>query len=444
MQRFGAGGLQLCLALMASFVSASFAFPFLASMPLESPARAQDPSVATGISQPAPLPPRASDCFELRDELLKKSGRRKAPPIARAMVHAAFNHVAEAQKELLAVIRSHSHPADVTTAHAELVYLYERSGHARQALEHTAHMADAKRKRMSGLLEALIKYPEQTVAARGLSRLEFTQTDDGIIIPVSVNGKTARFIVDTGAGISTLTESQARSLSVAIHDDHFSVQDFTGKDFTCRLGIAEEIAAGKFRLRNVPFCVMPNGPPDRAAAAPDSTPGVLGLPVLLAFETIRWIYKEETRNGSFEIGFPSTRRNLAQSNVCFVGEGLAARTDLGDRHLALDLDTGNDQTMFYPAFAGRFAEIMKTAGPKKPHAFQGLGDGITIDFADLPELKLELGGLGTVLQEVPVFLEPAPSPSACQGCYGIAGRDLINQAHAVTLDFKAMELKLDR
>jgi hypothetical protein len=438
MQSFGAGGLELCLALTASFVWAGFGVAGLA--------RAQNPSEATGISQHVPLPTRASDCFELRDELLKKSGRKKAPPIASAIVDAAFNNVAEAQKEFLAVIRSHSDPDEVTSAHADLAYLYERSGHPRQALEHSAHLADAKRKRMSGLLEALAKYPEQTVAARGFSRLEFTQTDDGIIIPVAVNGKAARFIVDTGAAISALSESQARSLALAIQDDHFSVQDFTGKDFKCRVAIADELAVGRFRLRNVPFCVMPDRQSDPAAGAPagNASPGVLGLPVLLAFETIRWTFKEETREGNFEIGFASARRNLAQSNICFAGPGLVARTDLGDKHLALDFDTGNDQTMLYPAFAGDFAEIMKTAGPKKPHALQGLGESIAIDSVELPALKLKLGGRDTALHEVPVFLEPAPSPSPCLGCYGIAGRDLLSQARVVTLDFEAMRLMLSR
>jgi predicted aspartyl protease len=438
MQRFSVGRLQVCLALMASFAVAGF---LLAGW-----VRAQDPPTAAGISQHVPLPMRASDCFELRDELLKKSGRKQTPAMVQAIVDTAFNHAVEAQKEFLAVIRLHSDPDAVTSAHGQLAYLYERFGHARQALVHNAQGADAKRKPMSGLLEALAKYPQQTVAARGFSHLEFTQTDDGVLIPVSVNGKTARFIVDTGAAISALSESQARSLAVTIHDDHFSVQDFTGKDFKCRVGIANEIAAGKFLLRHVPFCVIPDRPPERATEAPlgDASPGVLGLPVLLAFETIRWSFKEGTREGNFEIGFPSTRRNLAQSNVCFAGAGLVARAELGDRNLALDFDTGNDQTMLYPAFAGDFAEVMKTAGPKKPHALQGLGESIAIDSVELPELKLKLAGLDVMIQKVSVFLEPAPSPSPCLGCYGIAGRDLLNQARSVTLDFNAMKLVLGR
>ncbi len=396
----------------------------------------------------APLPMRASDCFELRDEI----ARKKAPAIAHAMVAAAFNNVAEAQKEFLAVIRSHPDPDEVRSAHAQMALLLHRSGHARLALEHSAQIPDANQKPRPGLLKALAKYPGQTVAARGFSRLQFTQIDDGVIIPASVNGKAARFIVDTGAAISALSESQAKSLSVIVHDDHFPIQDFTGKDFACRLGIADELLAGSFRLRNVPFCVMPDHPLENSPAsakAPDSAPGVLALPVLLAFETIRWTYKdwthkEEPRDGNFEIGVPAAPRNLAQSNVCFAGLGLAVRMDLDSKHLTLDFDTGNDQTMLYPAFAGDFADVMKTAGPKKPHALQGLGESIAIDSVELPELKLKLAGLDTVIQKVPVFLEPPPSPSPCLGCYGIAGRDLLNQARVVTLDFKAMKLTLDR
>jgi len=395
---------------------------------------------------PEPLPREASDCFELRDEV----GRTKAPASARAMVDALFNHSAEAEKELLAILRSHPDPDEAMLVHAGLVNLYERSGHARQALEHSAPTAldDPHLKSTREMLEARVKYPEQTVAARGFSSLPFAETDDGVIIPVSVNGAAARFIVDTGAAISALSESQARALRVTVHEDHFPVQDFTGKDVGCRLGIADELAAGNFRLRNVPFCVMADtkqGPAGQSGA----WQGILGLPVLLAFETVRWTYQDGTaqgknRGGSFEIGLPSTRRDLARSNLCFAGVGLAVRAELNAKHLALDFDTGNDQTMLYPAFAGDFADVMKTAGPHKPHAFEGLGESIEIDSAELPELKLSFAGINTVLRDVPVFLAPPPSPSPCEGCSGILGLDIFKEARAVTLDFKAMKLSIGR
>jgi len=112
--------------------------------------------------------------------------------------------------------------------------------------------------------------------------------------------------------------------------------DIGGNRLPCRLAIAGLLTAGAFRLRNVPFCVL--------ADAPETARGILGLPVLVAFDTIRW-----TRGGSFEIGFPSVRKNIAQSNVCFDAGNLSVQVDLGRQRLAFDLDTGNrrDLSLFH-------------------------------------------------------------------------------------------------
>ena len=60
--------------------------------------------------------------------------------------------------------------------------------------------------------------------------------------------------------------------------------------------------------------------------------------------------------------------------------------------------------------------------------------------AELPEIKLRLSGLDTILSRVLLLSEPLPNQ--CQGCYGNAGRDLSDLAQMVTLDFKTMQLTL--
>jgi hypothetical protein len=373
---------------------------------------------------------QAANCFELRDE----AARTKPSAIVRATVAAAFNDAGPAEKELLAVIHSHPDSEDATAAHMALAAMMERSGHPRQALEHSAQAAAAdpdahNPKDTRGVLEALAKYPGQSVAARGFSRLPFVQDDDGFAITVTVNGKSSRFDIDTGAAISAISESQAKSLGMTIHDDRFPIVDIGGNQLPCRLAIAGEIAAGAFRLRNVPFCVL--------ADAPETARGILGLPVLLAFDTVRW-----TRGGSFEIGFPAVRKNIAQSNVCFDAGSLSVQVDLGRQHLAFDLDTGNGETFLYSTFAEDFAETAQTAGAKGTYEMKGLGDSVALNAAELPEIKLGFAGFDTLLHKVSLLSDPLPSN--CPGCYGNAGRDLFNQAGAVTLDFKAMKLTLSR
>jgi hypothetical protein len=379
----------------------------------------------------------AANYFELRDQVV----RSKASPIAVAFVAAAFNDLETAEKKLQDVLRSDPHSEPALIAQLVLADVYRRTGRARQALEQVKQVqamlptgTPTSNGETPHPLEVLAQYPEQSVERRGFSRLPLQRVADAPAIGVSVNGKTGQFGFDTGASVSFIYESQARSLGLKIHDDRFSLTDLAGGGISCRLGIANELVAGKFRLRDVPFCVLADLP----AAPPDAQLGSLGLPVLLAFETIRW-----TRDGRFEIGFPPARRRLRESNLCLMNDRLTVDAVLDSHRLPLDLDTGNTAATFLGRdFTDDFTELARTAGPKKKRPLGGLCNCIGLDSAELPNLEIRIGGLRAALHSVPVFLEPVPNISG--GSYGNAGMDLLNQARTVTLDFRAMKLTLDR
>jgi hypothetical protein len=414
------------------FVSESALKTTVAPVPEGAPGR------PTGKAPPQEAQPlQVAQCFEARDG----AARRNPSAIASAMVASAFDDRRTAERELLAVVRRDPDSDEAKLAHAELARVLERSGHVREAQKHAAQASAGDpsingREQAPGLLEALAKYPPQSIAARGYSRLPLVQGEDALAIVLSINGKASQFLIDTGAEISSILESHAKALGMTIHDDRFSITDIAGKEVPCRLALANELVAGKFRLRNVPFCVLPEGRLDTADSL-DTAPDILGLPVLLSFETVRW-----SRGGSFEFGFPSAHKNIVRSNVCFEGGGLVVQVDLGQRHPAFNLDTGNAQTFLYPDFAEDFADVAKGAGAKEVYEMKGLGEGIELEAGEIPELKLRFAGGDTVLHEVPMLVEPLPSQ--CPGCSGNAGRDLLIQARILTLDFKAMKLTVGR
>ena len=95
-------------------------------------------------------------------------------------------------------------------------------------------------------LAVLARYPEMSVAARGYSRLRYQKKREMLVLGVSVNGKPADFTLDTGASLSVMAESRARSLGLTIHSDAFTMSDIAGKKLPCRVATAGEIAAGSF------------------------------------------------------------------------------------------------------------------------------------------------------------------------------------------------------
>jgi predicted aspartyl protease len=270
----------------------------------------------------------------------------------------------------------------------------------------------------------------RSITSRGSSRLPVTDSDDGLAVPVSINGHPESLVVDTGAGISSIAESKAKTLGMTLEDEHFSILDITGKEVSCRLAIAHEFAAGAFRLRDVEFCAL----------AGEGRPAILGLPVLMAFETLRW-----TREGTLEIGFP-IHREKARSNLYFEEGSLAVEATIDGRRLLMEFDTGNDETFLYPIFADDFPEIAKTAGEKQTYEVEGLGQSAEVQSADLPQLTLTVAGAATHLEDVVSLLEPLASQ--CPTCSGNAGRDLLRlllkQARSVTVDFRTMRLMVDR
>jgi len=379
---------------------------------------------SSNVPARAARPIEAANCFELRDQV----ARGKGSPLARAWAAAAFNDPQHAEPQLRAVIRSNADGDEVLAARVQLGAVLARAARWREAAEQF-QAVDTQREELP---EALAKYPPQAVAARAFARLPVTDSEDGFTVPLIINGHSAQFVIDTAAAISAIAESQVKELGMIVHEEHFSIVDITGKQVGCHLAIAGELAAGDFRLRNVPFCALEGGYGEHA--------GIVGLPVALAFETMRW-----TRDGNLEIGFAGAKRDLARSNLCFDGS-LAVDASIGGRRLALDFDTGNDETFLYAEFADDFPDAAKNSGEKQVYEVEGLGGGIELESAELSELKLRVAGNEVRFEEVSSLVDPLPSQ--CPGCYGNAGRDLLRglmkQGRSVTIDFRAMRITVDR
>jgi hypothetical protein len=283
-------------------------------------------------------------------------------------------------------------------------------------------------------LGVLARFPEQSVAARGFSRLRYARKHESLEVGVMVNGKPGNFMLDTGASLSVIAESRARALGLTVHDDDtFSMADISGKKLPCRVGIAGDLTAGSFRLRNVPFCVLPD---DQAGfvADPESAPAILGLPVLMAFGTVRW-----DAAGNFEIGFPSRRPKLEDSNICFDSSSLLVEATVARRRLSFVLDTGNPTTMLFSSFA---EDSPPAAVKREKRSFQGLAEASQVEATELHDLHFQLAGKDLALPSVPLLLEPIDSE--CANCSGNAGMDLLALARRVTLDFGSMRLILER
>jgi hypothetical protein len=399
--------------------------------PPKNPAPAA-PSAKSSRNPDSSRPTEAAHYFALRDAVVKG----KVPLIARGAVAAAFNDATQAEQDLGAIIKSAPDSESAMMAGGLLAAVYARNGRMKQALKYLDRAGGSSPspewKDSHDRLEVLARYPEQSVISRAYAKLRYTKKHDSLEIGLTVNGKPADFILDTGASLSVIADSRARALGITIHDDTFAMSDIAGKRLSCHAGTAAELSAGSFRVRNVPFCVLPDNQPG-FIADPESSPAILGLPVLMAFSTLRW-----DTAGDFEIGFPSRRAKLQDANICFDSSSLLLEATIGRRRLSFAFDTGNPTTMLFSNWADDAGAPTKHA----PHAFQGLGEAIRVEAADMGEVRFNIGGKELALKSVPMLMEPIEAE--CTNCSGNAGMDLLGQARRITLDFGAMRLMVEK
>jgi predicted aspartyl protease len=376
----------------------------------------------------------AHRCFELRHEV----AQRDTPAFYRGTVEAAFNDAQQAEKDLGSVIASAPNSDEAYRAHELLAYMYMRTGRYQRALEQDEAILAAKpgaadAQNVHPLLAALSHYPDQSVTLRRSSVTRSHMDDGNLFVSISINGKPATYMLDSGANFSTMSASEAKTLGLTIHDVGSKGQDATGGDVAFRLAVAPELVIGEMHVSNVAFLVMSDDL-QPFVDSPAGERGILGLPVLLALETVRW-----SRDGSFAVGFSAESKDMKKSNICLDGAYIIAEATVQDRTADFVVDTGASHTHLWPSFKQDFATLI-ASGQAGATSVTGVGHSVQSDSITVPELKLRLGGFNGALRPATVLLRETTEQS--RWYCGNLGLDLLGQATTVTMDFAAMTLTL--
>ena len=371
--------------------------------------------------------------FRLREEV----AQTKASNFYRGVVAAVFNQQHEAEKLLQSVINAEPNSEQAYQARELLVGVYSRNGRYREASNQVeamlAHKPDsAGALNVRDLLRVLGQSPDQSVVEKKLTRVSITTDDGNLVLPVAVDGVSARYILDTGFNISGVSESEAKRLGLVVHDINTKADSMTGAQVHVRVAVANSLVVGNMRLSHVAFVVLPDGQPP-FNELPEDRRGILGIPVLMALQTLRWTRTE------LDTGFPTKHLNLRQANLSFEGTFPLAQVAFQGRPLQFTLDTGAQNTDLYPQFARQFSEVL-TSGQKELHTLTGVGGSADFESIVLPSLQFQVGRNNLDLQPAHVLMKETNSTS--KWFAGNLGMDLLLQPAAVTLDFPSMRFTL--
>jgi hypothetical protein len=184
----------------------------------------------------------------------------------------------------------------------------------------------------------------------------------------------------------------------------------------------------------VEFLVFPDDQPP-FKDQPLGSRGLIGIPILLAFERFVW-----GADKKFEIGEKPVSTEAPRPNLCFDGNNPVVQVQFNDQNLTFVLDTGATNTDLFPPFATAFPEAMRNAEKTESYRMEGVGSVKNMNAAIVKSARFVIGGFPAVLKPANVLLTPTGETS--KFFHGNLGIDLLQQAHQTIFDFKAMKLTL--
>ena len=187
---------------------------------------------------------------------------------------------------------------------------------------------------------ALENVSQQKVVIRKSTTLKIEKDKAGPNnLKVSARGDALNLIFDTGANLSTTSQSIASRLKMKIIPGDIEVNSITGKKVSAKIAVCDELTMGNIELYHVVFLVMP----DSALSFPQANYqiyGILGFPVIEALNEI-----QVTQDGDFIV---PKERTCFKGNSNMAMKGLTPLIYIDGEHYTFD--TGVDHTMLYHKF----------------------------------------------------------------------------------------------
>jgi hypothetical protein len=369
--------------------------------------------------------------FELRDSV----ATRKTPVFYQGVVACAFNDLHQCKGKLGAVIKSQPRSDEAIEAHRRLASYYLIHGEYRKARDHVnAVLAiradDSDALSIQPLLAAFSEFPDQRIAGRRPTTLQLQEGG----LPFSINGVQATYWFDTGANFSVLSEAEAKRFGLQVRSVGPKGRVSTGAEVGFRIAVADRLSFGGIVVRNVEFLVFPDDQPP-FKDGPLGSRGLIGIPVLLAFERFVW-----GADRKFEIGGKPADAGAASPNLCFDGNNPVVQVGFNDRNLIFVLDTGATNTDLFPPFATAFPDLVRNAEKTESYQMEGVGSVRNMNAAIVQSARFVVGGFPVLLKPANVLLTPTGVTS--KFFHGNLGIDLLEQAHQTIFDLKAMKLTL--
>jgi predicted aspartyl protease len=276
---------------------------------------------------------------------------------------------------------------------------------------------------------ALADAPPQEVLVREHTLLHMERDKANLYnLEVRHDTVTIGFIFDTGANISTVTETTAGRLGMRLTDASIEVNSITGIKVQSKLAVCPEFRLGGIIVKNAVFLVFP----DSALAIPQiayQINGIIGFPVIEAMKEV-----QITRSGEFIV--PIERGTTTASNMAL--DFLTPIIQLNGEHYTFD--SGASNTMLYKTYFEKHKKSVCKRSKEKELEYAGAGGKILRNGYQITWHPV-VNGKRLNLEKVMVFSDVLREHE--NDFYGNVGQDLIQSFEKMTLNFEGMFIRFE-
>jgi hypothetical protein len=283
---------------------------------------------------------------------------------------------------------------------------------------------------------ALTNEKPQSLLLRDQSLIPLTRDIAGLInIKVKADTSVANFVFDTGAGLSSITESLAQKLKLKIlPDTGIQVAGFGRIYNPVKIGIAEELAIGDITIYNEPFLVF-NDSAFSFANGAYTINGIIGFPVAKALGQIT------ITSAYLQINSGGTTTDVPEKNFFVDMLNPIILLKYKGQPLPFNFDTGANTSMFSKTFYDAYGSELEKTGKYIVEKSGSAGGEINHTILQVKNLQFVLGDQALLFPSVSI--DTANFHVSGKELFGNIGQDLLKQYKTVILNFNLNYIKLE-
>ncbi len=250
-----------------------------------------------------------------------------------------------------------------------------------------------------------------------------------ITMQVTCNGVSEDFIFDTGANLSTITESYADRMGIKPFEGSVQVGSSTGNHVTMNVGIADSLRINDLLFENIAFLIIP----DEQLSIPEINyyiRGIIGFPVMYQMKEIRI-----DKAGSIIV--PQTPVKQTLHNIFMDGLSPVVQLVLDQDTLLFCMDTGAVTSELSKKYFDAHQEGIIEKGTKITKKRGGAGGIIETDVYELTKVPFKIGKYQVTLPAISVETR---NYSFNEDFDGNLGQDVLLNFDEMILNFESMYL----